>query len=56
MIHATRTNDAIVGQVGAREAGTHHKIQIPKQDLFEIVAFTGIRTPLFLISPWTIAH
>jgi hypothetical protein len=53
---------AIVGQVGARETGTHHKLEIPRQDLFDIVAFTGIRmrathsvysTPLLLISPWS---
>jgi hypothetical protein len=49
---AKRTNWLNACQVGSRETGTHHKIQILRQDLFDLVAFAGICPRLFLISTW----
>ena len=49
---AKDTNWLSAWQVGSRETGSHHKIQILRQDLFDLVAFAGICPRLFLISTW----
>jgi hypothetical protein len=42
-----------IHQVGAREAGSYHKVEIARRDLFDVVAFIGmerrISSPLL---PW----